>query len=52
MRIARSVIISVILALGTTGSVMAAMTVSASAAVHASGVHAEAVAAPGVLYHE
>ena len=49
MRTGRSIIISVILALGATGSVLATSAISATAAVHTSSVHVEA-AAPNVLY--
>ncbi len=51
MRTGRSIIISVILALGATGSILATSAISTTTAVHASSVHVEAASStPNVFY--
>lgn len=53
MRAGRTIIISVMLALGATGSILATAAISTTAAVHAPSVHVQPVAAgANVLYHE
>jgi hypothetical protein len=50
MRTGRAIITSIILALGTAGSILAVPAVS-TAAVHTSTVHVQAAASPSIYYH-